>query len=83
LFHTPNLGYIDADGDVFIVDRKKDMILRGGYCVFPREAQEVLVTHPAIREAAVIGVADDRLGEDLKAVVCKTAPDSVNSAEYL
>ena len=68
-FRTGDLGYVDADGFVFIVDRKKDLIIRGGYNVYPREVEEVLYTHPAIAEAAVIGVADPRLGEEVKAIV--------------
>ena len=68
-FRTGDLGYVDADGFVFIVDRKKDLIIRGGYNVYPREIEEVLYTHPAILEAAVIGVADPRLGEEVKAFV--------------
>ena len=68
-FHTGDIGIIDADGYVSIVDRKKDMILRGGMNVYPREIEEVLMTHPAVSLAAVIGVPDDRLGEEIKAFV--------------
>ena len=68
-FHSGDIGYIDGDGDVVIVDRKKDMILRGGYNVYPREIEEVLYTHPAVREAAVIGIPDERYGEEVKAVI--------------
>ena len=53
---------MDEDGYFFIVDRKKDMIIRGGYNVYPREIEEVLYEHPAVSEAAVIGVPDDSLG---------------------
>jgi long-chain acyl-CoA synthetase len=67
--HTGDLGYVDDDGFVFIVDRKKELIIRGGYNVYPREVEEVLYTHPAVAEAAVVGVADRRLGEEVKAVV--------------
>jgi long-chain acyl-CoA synthetase len=70
-FHTGDIGTIDADGYVSIVDRKKDMILRGGFSVYPRELEEVLLTHPAISMAAVIGVPDERLGEEVKAVVVR------------
>jgi long-chain acyl-CoA synthetase len=68
-FHSGDIGFIDEDGDIHIVDRKKDMILRGGFNVYPREIEEVLYQHPAIAEAAVIGIPDDRLGEEVKAVV--------------
>ncbi|WP_459178743.1 AMP-binding enzyme [Renibacterium salmoninarum] len=59
----------DADGVYFIVDRKKDMILRGGYNVYPREVEEVLYEHPAVAEAAVIGRPDELHGEEIYAVV--------------
>ncbi|CAN5738879.1 long-chain fatty acid--CoA ligase [soil metagenome] len=68
-FHTGDLGYRDADGYFFIVDRTKDMIIRGGFNVYPREIEEVLFTHPAVAEAAVIGKPDDRLGEEVVAVI--------------
>jgi long-chain acyl-CoA synthetase len=68
-FHTGDLATVDEDGYFFIVDRLKDMIIRGGYNVYPREIEEVLYEHPAVAEAAVIGVADDHLGEEVAAVV--------------
>ena len=68
-FHTGDIGIFDADGFLSIVDRKKDMVLRGGMNVYPREIEEVLMTHPAVSLAAVIGVPDDRLGEEVKAFV--------------
>jgi long-chain acyl-CoA synthetase len=67
--HTGDLGYVDEDGYFFIVDRSKDLIIRGGYNVYPRELEEVLFAHPDIVEAAVIGRPDDRLGEEVVAVV--------------
>ena len=70
-FHTGDIGVIDADGYLSIVDRKKDMILRGGFNVYPREVEEVLLTHPAVSQCAVIGVADERLGEEVKAFVVR------------
>ena len=76
-FHTGDIGQLDADGYLSIVDRKKDMILRGGFNVYPREIEEVLMTHPAVALAAVIGVPDPRLGEEVKAlVVRRPAPRS-------
>jgi long-chain acyl-CoA synthetase len=68
-FHTGDLGYVDQDGYYFIVDRKKDLIIRGGYNVYPREVEEVLYTHPSVAEAAVVGVPHDLLGEDVKAFI--------------
>jgi len=67
--HTGDLGYVDEDGFYFIVDRAKDLVIRGGYNVYPREIEEVLYAHPAILEAAVIGKPDERLGEEVVAVV--------------
>ncbi len=66
-FHTGDIGIIDEDGYVAIVDRKKDMILRGGYNVYPRQLEEVIMSHPAVSLCAVIGVPDERLGEEVKA----------------
>ncbi len=68
-FHTGDIGRLDTDGYLTIVDRKKDMIIRGGLNVYPREIEEVMLTHPAVSLAAVIGVPDERLGEEVKAFV--------------
>jgi long-chain acyl-CoA synthetase len=68
-FFTGDLARQDEDGFYFIVDRKKDMIIRGGYNVYPREIEEVLYEHPAVAEAAVIGVPHPDLGEEVGAVV--------------
>jgi long-chain acyl-CoA synthetase len=68
-FHTGDLAYADEDGYLFIVDRKKDLLIRGGYNVYPREIEEVLFAHPAVAEAAVIGKSDPRLGEEVVAFV--------------
>ncbi len=66
---TGDLGYADADGYLFIVDRLKEMIIRNGYNVYPREVEEVLYAHPDVLEAAVVGVPDARLGEEVVALV--------------
>ena len=66
---TGDMARMDEDGYFFIVDRKKDMIIRGGFNVYPREIEEVLYEHPAVLEAAVIGVPDEALGEDVAAAV--------------
>jgi long-chain acyl-CoA synthetase len=68
-FHTGDMAQVDEDGYYFIVDRKKDMIIRGGYNVYPREVEEVLYEHPAVREAAVVGVPHSELGEEIGAAV--------------
>ena len=68
-FRTGDIATKDADGYYTIVDRKKDLIIRGGYNVYPREIEEVLYEHPAVAEAAVIGIAHDDLGEDVGAAV--------------
>jgi long-chain acyl-CoA synthetase len=68
-FHTGDLARVDEDGYFFIVDRKKDMVIRGGYNVYPREVEEVLYEHPAVREAAVVGVPHPELGEEVAAAV--------------
>ena len=67
--HSGDLGYVDSDGFFFIVDRAKDLVIRGGVNVYPREIEEVLYAHPDILEAAVIGKRDERLGEEVVAVV--------------
>jgi len=72
-FHTGDIGIFDADGYLSIVDRKKDMILRGGLNVYPRELEEVMLTHPAVSLVAVVGVPDERLGEEVKAFVVRKA----------
>jgi long-chain acyl-CoA synthetase len=66
---TGDLGWMDSEGYFSIVDRKKDMIIRGGLNVYPREVEEVLYEHPAVAAAAVIGVPDEQLGEEVAAVV--------------
>ena len=68
-FRTGDIGRVDEDGYFFIVDRKKDMIIRGGYNVYPREIEEVLYEHPDVAEAAVVGLPDPLLGEEVAAAV--------------
>lgn len=70
-FRTGDLGEFDADHDLRIVDRLKDLIIRGGYNVYPGEVEEVLYQHPDIVEAAVVGVPDDHYGEEVAAVVAR------------
>lgn len=68
-YHTGDLGKVDVDGYFYIVDRKKDMIIVGGLNVYPREIEEVLYTHPAVQDAAVVGVPDRKRGEEPVAIV--------------
>ena len=68
-FHTGDMATVDDDGYFFIVDRKKELIIRGGFNVYPREIEEVLYEHPAVREAAVVGVPHDALGEEVAAAI--------------
>ena len=67
--HTGDVGRFDEDGFLYIVDRKKDMIVTGGFNVFPREVEDVIATHAAVAQVAVIGVPDEKWGEAVKAVV--------------
>jgi long-chain acyl-CoA synthetase len=80
-FHTGDIATVDEDGYYFIVDRKKDLIIRGGYNVYPRELEEVLYGHPAVREAAVVGVPHESLGEEVGAAVALTEPGAVTEQE--
>lgn len=82
-FHTGDIGVIDTDGFLAIVDRKKDMVLRGGMNVYPREIEDVLMTHPAVSLAAVIGVPDERLGEEVKAFIVRRPGCSLTETELI
>lgn len=81
-FFTGDLARRDSDGYYFIVDRKKDLIIRGGYNVYPREIEEVLHEHPAVLEVAVVGIPHEDLGEEIAAAVA-LRPDAAASAEEL
>lgn len=81
--HTGDLGYRGDDGYVYITDRKKDMIISGGENVYPREVEDLLYAHPAILEAAVIGVPDERWGERVHAVVVLRAGQTRNAEALL
>jgi long-chain acyl-CoA synthetase len=82
-FRSGDLGRRDADGWYYIVDRSKDMIIRGGYNVYPREIEEVLMTHPDVSLAAVIGVPHESHGEEVKAVVILNDGASVTEDELV
>ncbi|HTR90346.1 MAG TPA: long-chain fatty acid--CoA ligase [Trebonia sp.] len=80
-FRTGDLARADEDGFYYIVDRKKDMIIRGGYNVYPREIEEVLYEHPAVLEVAVIGVPDASLGEEVGAAVVRRPGNDVDAED--
>ena len=81
--HTRDMAKIDEDGYVYIVDRKSDMIISGGFNVYPREVEDVLMAHPAVQEAAVIGVPDDVWGEAIKAVVLLKTGAEASAGELI
>jgi len=80
--HTGDIGHLDADGYLYVVDRKKDLILRGAFNVFPRDVEDVLVAHPAVALAGVVGRPDVRLGEEVVAFV-SLRPGAAVTAEEL
>lgn len=82
-FHTGDIGVFDEDGYLSIVDRKKDMILRGGYNVYPRELEEVIMTHPAVSLVAVIGIPHEKYGEEVKAFIILKPEARVTETEML
>lgn len=82
-FHTGDLGRVDSDGYYFIVDRKKEMILRGGFNVYPREVEEFLMTHPKVSLVAVRGVPDEKLGEEVKAFIVLKAGQTATAEEIM
>jgi long-chain acyl-CoA synthetase len=81
--HTGDLGYFDEDGFLFVVSRKKELIIRGGYNVYPSEIENVLHAHPAVAEAAVVGIPDERLGEEVMAVVIPRPAMDLPEAELV
>jgi long-chain acyl-CoA synthetase len=82
-FHTGDIGYRDADGFFYIVDRKSDMIIRGGENIYPREIDEVLYSHEAVAAAATIGVPDPLYGEEVAAFVVLKEGASVSAEELI
>jgi long-chain acyl-CoA synthetase len=81
--HTGDIGYLDADGYVYITDRKKDLIIKGGENISPREIEESIYAHPAIAEAAVFGVPDAVYGENLVATVVLRAGQELTAEELI
>jgi long-chain acyl-CoA synthetase len=81
-FHSGDLGKFDEEGYFYIVDRLKDLIIRGGMNIYPREVEEVLYGHPAVLEASVVGIPDEIRGEEVKAFIslrdeCSVMPDEI------
>ena len=81
--HTGDVGHLDADGYLYITDRKKDMIISGGANIYPREVEEVVCTHPAVHEVAVVGVPDEKWGESVRAVVVLRPGARATEAEII
>lgn len=82
-FRTGDLARVDEDGFYYVVDRAKDMIVRGGFNVYPREIEEILMAHDAVSLAAVVGVSDDRHGEEIKAFVILEAQMQIGEDELI
>ena len=81
--HTSDIGYRDADGFYYIIDRKRDLIISGGFNVYPSEVEQVIWGHPAVEDCAVIGVPDEKWGEAVKAVVLLKPGQSVAADELI
>ncbi|OQB27767.1 MAG: Long-chain-fatty-acid--CoA ligase [Chloroflexi bacterium ADurb.Bin180] len=82
-FHTGDLGKMDEQGYLHIVGRKKDLIKRGGLNIYPREVEDVLQGHPAVAQAAVVGIPDDVMGEEIKAFVVLQQDESIEAEELI
>ena len=82
-FHTGDLGCQDEDGFFYVVDRKSDMIIRGGENIYPREIDEVLYQHPKVQDAATVGVKDDLYGEEVKSFIVLRDGEQASEEEIL
>lgn len=82
-FYTGDIAKVDEDGYTYIVDRKKDMVIAGGFNIYPRDIEEVLYTHPKIMEAAVAGINDAYRGETLKAYIVLKAGETMTEKEVV
>ncbi|HEX7784719.1 MAG TPA: AMP-binding protein, partial [Methylomirabilota bacterium] len=81
--HTGDMGRLDEDGFLFIVERKKDLIIRGGFNIYPREVEEVLYAHRSVAEAAVVGTKDPRMGEEVVAFVVPKEGETLSAEEII
>ncbi|WP_250291064.1 AMP-binding protein [Frankia sp. CiP1_Cm_nod1] len=81
--HTGDIGYFDEDGFLYIVDRKKDLVVSGGFNVFPRQVEDVLLTHPAVAQAAVFGIPHPKWGEAVHAVVVTRSGQQADESELI
>ena len=81
--HTGDMGYFDDQGYLFLVDRKRDVIISGAFNIYPKEIEDVIAAHPKVKEAAVIGVPDEKWGEAVKAVVVPKAGEAVTEQEII
>jgi long-chain acyl-CoA synthetase len=81
--HTGDVGHFDPDGFLFVVDRMKDLIIRGGFNVYPRDVEDALMTHPEVTQAAVVGRPDERHGEEVVAVVAVSAGATITGPELV
>ena len=81
--HTGDVGYLDDEGYLFIVDRKKDLIIRGGFNVYPRDVEDALLEHPAVAAAGVVGRPDERHGEEVVAFVALRTPGEISGDDLI
>jgi acyl-CoA synthetase (AMP-forming)/AMP-acid ligase II len=81
--HTGDMAYSDAAGFIYRVDRKKDVIISGAFNIYPKEVEDVIVTHPAVKEVAVIGIPDEKWGEAVKAFVVPMEGAQITEQEVL
>jgi long-chain acyl-CoA synthetase len=81
--HTGDMGYLDEDGHLYIVERKKDLIIRGGFNIFPKDIEELLYRHPAVAEAAVVGKSDELMGEEVLAYVVLKHDEKATEQELI